>query len=75
VMKEDVIVFFEILDFASPKELGSIQTSNGWHQECWAFLKLVGKTQEANTEEAVFSYLLVISCRLDFNCINTPKET
>jgi hypothetical protein len=53
VMKEDVIVFFEILDFASPKELGSIQSSNGWHQECWAFLKLVGKTQEANTENSV----------------------
>ncbi|KAJ3377505.1 Jouberin [Lobulomyces angularis] len=50
VVKEDVLIFFEILDFltTNPKKVSN--EVDGWYRVAWAFLQVVGKNQQSNTE-------------------------
>ncbi|ORX46381.1 WD40 repeat-like protein [Piromyces finnis] len=49
VVRKNVIVFFEIIDFVE-KAKDRKKDKDGWHRIAWAFLKLVGTHDLVNTE-------------------------
>jgi WD40 repeat protein len=49
VVRKNVIIFFEIIDFVERAE-DRKKDKDGWHRIAWAFLKLIGTHDMVNTE-------------------------
>lgn len=52
LLKDNVIVFFEVLDFGSHWQIAN-KFSDGWYRACWGFLKLLNCQGQVNTEQSV----------------------
>ncbi|ORX77047.1 WD40 repeat-like protein [Anaeromyces robustus] len=50
VVRKNVIIFFEIIDFVERAADRKNRDRDGWHRIAWAFLKLVGTHELVNTE-------------------------